>query len=418
MDYKNGKIYKLQCDDGHFYIGSTATELHKRFYLHKSNSKQAPNTRVYKHIDGKWDSVRIVLVEEFPCENKNQLRRKEDEYIRGVRADPLCLNVKLAHNPDPPKRERKKEKKKEIIIQEKKMPTPFMQSVKDALMDPHSAKPYKESSVKPVMIYLKKLAGGDFDSLDFLKDRKAVDQVLSTYAESTQRTIVFVIDNVARAMKRHDIQDLYKAKKSDAVKHRAPVDEETGLPVKTATQEANWMTWEEIIAKRDALLTKNTEAAERQYVALSLYTMSPPRRNRDYLEMDIVPRMNKKKTDRNQLVVNKSSMKFVFNQYKTDKTYGQQVIKVPKLLEAVLRRYIGMLENKTGPLFGEDLDSNHMTKLLNAALGKHTSSSILRHVYLEKFKDPEVQKVIKEMMSDASAMAHAVGTQQGTYVVQ
>ena len=298
------------------------------------------------------------------------------------------------------------------------MPTPFMQSVKDALMDPHSAKPYKESSVKPVMIYLKKLAGKDFDSLDFLKDRKAVDQVLSTYAESTQRTIVFVIDNVARAMKRTDIQDLYKAKKSDAVKHRAPVDEETGLPVKTATQEANWMTWEEIIAKRDALLTKNTEAAERQYVALSLYTMAPPRRNRDYLEMDIVPRMNKKKTDRNQLVVNKSSMKFVFNQYKTDKTYGQQVIKVPKLLEAVLRRYIGMLENKTGPLFGEDLDSNHMTKLLNAALGKHTSSSILRHVYLEKFKDPEVQKVIKEMMSDASAMAHAVGTQQGTYVVQ
>ena len=298
------------------------------------------------------------------------------------------------------------------------MPTAYMNSVKDALMDPHSAKPYKESSVKPVMIYLKKLASGDFDSLDFLMDRKAIDKALSTYAESTQRTIVFVIDNVARAMKRHDIQDLYKAKKSDAVKHRAPVDADTGLPVKTATQEANWMTWEQILAKRDALLNEHTEAAERQYVALSLYTMTPPRRNRDYLQMDIVPRMNKKKTDRNQLVVNKSSMKFVFNQYKTDKTYGQQVIKVPKLLEGVLRRYIGMLENKTGPLFGEDLSSNHMTKLLNAALGKHTSSSILRHVYLEKFKDPEVQKVIKEMMSDASAMAHSVGTQQGTYVLQ
>ena len=293
-----------------------------------------------------------------------------------------------------------------------------MQSVKDALMDPHSAKPYKESSVKPVMIYLKKLAGGDFDSLDFLKDRKAVDQVLSTYAESTQRTIVFVIDNVARAMKRTDIQDLYKEKKSDAVKHRAPVDENTGLPVKTEKQEENWMTMEQVVAKRDALLTKNTEAAERQYLALSLYTMAPPRRNRDYLEMDIVLRMNKKKTDRNLLVVNKKSMRFVFNQYKTDKTHGQQVVKVPKDLEAVLRRYIGMLENKTGPLFGKDLDSNHMTKLLNSALGSHVGSSMLRHIYLEKYKDPEVQKVIKEMMGDASAMAHAVGTQQGTYVVQ
>ena len=413
MDYKNGKIYKLQCDDGHFYIGSTATELHKRFSTHKSSRA---TSRVYTHINNiGWHRVRMVLIENFPCKSKLELNRREDEYIGTHLKNEFCLNTNYAYAMC-------SEESRMLTIYSHEYNnttmTPFMQSVKAALMDPHSAKPYKESSVKPVMIYLKKLAGGDFDSLDFLKDRKSVDQVLSTYAESTQRTIVFVIDNVARAMKRTDIQDLYKAKKSDAVKHRAPVDEETGLPVKTATQEANWMTWEEIIAKRDALLTKNTEAAERQYVALSLYTMAPPRRNRDYLEMDIVPRMNKKKTDRNQLVVNKSSMKFVFNQYKTDKTYGQQVIKVPKMLEAVLRRYIGMLENKTGPLFGEDLDSNHMTKLLNAALGKHTSSSILRHVYLEKFKDPEVQKVIKEMMSDASAMAHAVGTQQGTYVVQ
>jgi len=96
MDYKNGKIYKLQCDDGHFYIGSTVSTLVKRFGQHKCRAKKTPEQRVYKHIDGKWDSVRIVLIEEFPCENKNQLVRKEDEHIRLHREDALCLNSNMA----------------------------------------------------------------------------------------------------------------------------------------------------------------------------------------------------------------------------------------------------------------------------------------------------------------------------------
>jgi predicted GIY-YIG superfamily endonuclease len=93
MDYKNGKIYKLQCDDGHFYIGSTTSTLVKRMWGHTSKSKKYPDRRIYKHIDGKWDSVRIVLIEEFPCENKNQLVRKEDEHIRLHSENQLCLNT-------------------------------------------------------------------------------------------------------------------------------------------------------------------------------------------------------------------------------------------------------------------------------------------------------------------------------------
>ena len=117
------------------------------------------------------------------------------------------------------------------------MPTAYMNSIAAALMDPHNAKPYKEASVKPAMIYLRKLAGGDFDNLDFLLDRKAIDGKLSGYAESTQRTIVFTIDNVARAMKRHDIQDLYKTSRDKAAV-RTEVRGE-----KTEKQKENWMTW-------------------------------------------------------------------------------------------------------------------------------------------------------------------------------
>jgi len=289
------------------------------------------------------------------------------------------------------------------------MPTAYMNSIGVALMDPHNAKPYKESSVKPAMIYLRKLAGGDFDNLDFLMNRKDIDEKLGAYAESTQRTIIFTIDNVARVMKRHDIQDLYKASRDKAAV-RTEVRGE-----KTDKQEENWMTWEQVIARRDALREKHTEEAERQYVALSLYTMMPPRRNRDYLEMDVVARMNKKKKDRNLLVVNKSGMRFVFNQFKTDKTYGQQVVKVSKELEAVLRRYLAMHEVQMGPLFGTGLHLNYMTNLLNSALGKNVGSSMLRHVFVSHFTTAEDKAIIEKMFATADAMAHSMTTQQAVY---
>jgi len=287
--------------------------------------------------------------------------------------------------------------------------TSFMKSVAAAMMDPMQQKPYKESSVKPLMIYLRKLAGGDFDNLDFLMNKKAIDEKLGAYAESTQRTIVFSINNVAKAMKREDIVKLYGKDVVAATKHRNPVGE------KTEKQKENWITWEQVIAARDALKEKNTEEAERQYVALSLYTMAPPRRNRDYLEMDVVSRMNKKKTDRNLLVMNKKSMRFVFNQFKTADVYGQQVVKVPKDLEAVLRRYLAMHTEQLGPLFGTGLNSNYMTNLLNSALGKNVGSSMLRHVFVSHFTTPEDKAIIEKMFATADAMAHSMTTQQGVY---
>ena len=92
MDYKNGKIYKLQCDDGYYYFGSSATTLTKRLYHHKQDSKNR-SSYVYQHINTiGWNRVRIVLVEEYSCENKQQLTRKEDEYIRLHKDDSFCLN--------------------------------------------------------------------------------------------------------------------------------------------------------------------------------------------------------------------------------------------------------------------------------------------------------------------------------------
>jgi PIN domain nuclease of toxin-antitoxin system len=97
MKYSDGKIYKLQCDTGHFYYGSTTISLCERFGQHKYNLGRHPEQRVYKHIASiGWDHVRIVLVDTFACENKEQLVRKEDEYIKLSLGNELCLNYARA----------------------------------------------------------------------------------------------------------------------------------------------------------------------------------------------------------------------------------------------------------------------------------------------------------------------------------
>ena len=94
--YSNGKIYKLQCDDGHFYIGSTVFMLYQRLGSHVSQSVLHPERKVYKHICTRgWDNVSIALVEVYPCENNRQLLRREQEEILKYKDNPFLLNDQI-----------------------------------------------------------------------------------------------------------------------------------------------------------------------------------------------------------------------------------------------------------------------------------------------------------------------------------
>ena len=97
MGYSESKIYKLECEDGHYYYGATIQSIHKRLITHKQASKKHPY-RVYKHINTiGWDKVKILLVENYPCESKKELNKRESQLIYEARKDKKCLNSILSY---------------------------------------------------------------------------------------------------------------------------------------------------------------------------------------------------------------------------------------------------------------------------------------------------------------------------------
>lgn len=85
-DYQKGKIYKLWSPQGteeEVYYGSTIDDLRKRKNHHKNTN--FCNSRI---LFEKYDDIRIELVEEYPCNSKAELLKKEGEYIKNNK----CLN--------------------------------------------------------------------------------------------------------------------------------------------------------------------------------------------------------------------------------------------------------------------------------------------------------------------------------------
>ena len=87
-NYQQGKIYTLRCytDTALIYVGSTTKKLCDRKSNHKFNSIKTPEIFVYKTVldNGGWDNWYIELVENFPCNSKEELEKREGEVMREI----------------------------------------------------------------------------------------------------------------------------------------------------------------------------------------------------------------------------------------------------------------------------------------------------------------------------------------------
>ena len=86
MEYKNSKIYQIlnHVDDA-VYIGSTTQPLCKRMAYHRRDMTKIRhfNRPVYEKMrELGVENFYIELIEEYPCESKEQLTKREGHYIR------------------------------------------------------------------------------------------------------------------------------------------------------------------------------------------------------------------------------------------------------------------------------------------------------------------------------------------------
>ena len=84
-NYKNGKIYSVRCysDDTLIYIGSTTQTLAKRWGDHKLQFRTGNHLPYHKIITDINDWY-MQLEEEFACDNKEQLEKREFEIMRNI----------------------------------------------------------------------------------------------------------------------------------------------------------------------------------------------------------------------------------------------------------------------------------------------------------------------------------------------
>ena len=191
---------------------------------------------------------------------------------------------------------------------------------------------------------------------------------------------------------------------------------------KTPAQEASWVSKEDITRiykelKQNADLIykkKNKTTADLQQIqnfiimAVLGSVFIPPRRSKDYVDFKIKGVHN---DNDNYMIKNK----FVFNSYKTARTYGQQEVTIPVQLRNIIKKW-GTLNPTDYLLFDTNMNQLSAVKLnqrLNKIFGgKKVGVNQLRHTYLtDKYADTiEQKKKVKKDMEEMGSSSSMLNT--------
>jgi hypothetical protein len=272
-----------------------------------------------------------------------------------------------------------------------------------------------ETSINKYISLLKNLNGNrKIINFKFLNNPKIILKAISGYKENTQRNILISIVSVLKKMD----NNLYKKYYDLMMDINKKLDLLSKEHKKSDTQEKNWLEWDDVINKFNELnknIKMSKNISEDQYdiilntVILGLYVLAPPRRSKDYLLMKI----DTKQDDKQFNYLDLKKKQFVFNNYKTNKTYGEQIVNISDDLILLLKKYLKYKKTDNNFLLnkfnGDEIKSdNAITRKLNKIFGKNIASSMLRHIYLSS----KYGSVSKEQSEDAKDMGHSLEMQK------
>lgn len=267
---------------------------------------------------------------------------------------------------------------------------------------------------------------------EFLKDSAGINKKLEGYKPTTVRNyLISIVSVLSLFVSEPDILTLYTAYHTLMMSKKADILEIASTGERSETQENNWINWEEVKAQHKilgdkvGLFYKKKSIIPEDFITLtawmilSLYTLIPPRRNKDYCLMRVVNTFTPE-LDSGFNYLDLTKKKMIFCNYKTSKKYGRYDLAIPRALMLVINKYIKhrackfpLDDNDNKPFLikpdGSALDkSNDITKTLNKVFGKAIGSSMLRHIFLSD----KYSATFKSAKIDAEIMAHSTSEQK------
>ena len=255
----------------------------------------------------------------------------------------------------------------------------------------------------------KNIFGLDYDESNFDNTKKILEY-LHGLEPNKRKTILsaLVIITDKESYRKQMLEDI------------GDYNKEQSLQVKSEKQNDSWLSNDEIkflynrleknfkaIMKKESYSMKDLQEIQ-NYIIVSLLggIFIPPRRSKDYVEFKI---HNIDKEKDNYLQKNK----MVFNSYKTAKTYGQQILEVPKPLLKILKIWLEINPSEF-LLFdsnGNQLSNVKLNQRLNQIFDKKASVNQLRHTYLSDKYQHTIEEN-KKMSEDFKQMGSSMGQQK------
>jgi hypothetical protein len=91
VNYAQSKIYRIVCNKtNQNYIGSCTTKLSTRLSVHKQQLQNGRCCSSYEVLKG--GDFQIFLIEDFPCERREQLTARERYWVENT---PNCVNCNV-----------------------------------------------------------------------------------------------------------------------------------------------------------------------------------------------------------------------------------------------------------------------------------------------------------------------------------
>jgi hypothetical protein len=328
---------------------------------------------------------------------------------------------------------KRKQRRQRKQIEEKKEPSgqESCETLIDAIYQAKlqslpEGKSIKKTSVKQQVTRVenlyKSMKGDNSNCIDYewLREKDAVFKFITNntkYKPETKNAQLQAISSILSVL--DGFENEYDFYSKASTRGRKAITEEAKESILTPSELSRFVKWSTL---KD-IYKKVTNLKEQALMAI--YTLIPPRRLKDFQLMKITTSTAREAhnldSEFNYISITnviKKPKQLIFNNYKTNKQYKQQIFEVPPVLRTVLSKYIRSSDLKDGEfLFGRthtDVDrafSTTVSGIFKKYTSKAVSINILRHSFISDFiSKPNISTRQKEEV--ATFMAHSLAVQE------